>query len=117
MDNLLVYFAAKRIASFADLVPVIQNDESREIIRKLSSSAEALSNKYPIGDMITFVNQEYEILIGRRINDVTERSDDMQPLFLPLMEFCIRYQKGIADSVFLHIAENRYYIYFNYYDK
>lgn len=114
--DLLNYFALTRIESFAESLTTINDEDNNEIIRKLSAAAGEVTKRYSIGDIIKYINNEYESLIGKCKNGVTEISRDMQVAFFPLVEFCIKYQTGINDDVFLFLAAYRSDIYISYYD-
>lgn len=117
IDDLLNYFAIKRIESFADSITTITDEANREIIWKLTEEAGKIAKKYSIGTIIKYINNEYETLFGKSENGVTEISEDMHTVFFPLIEFCIKYQTGISDEVFLFLAESKWFIYINYYDE
>ena len=117
IDDLLNYFAIKRIESFADSITTITDEANRETIRKLTEEAGKVAKKYSIGTIIKYINNEYETLFGKSENGVTEISEDMHTVFFPLVEFCIKYQTGISDNVFLFLAESKWFIYINYYDE
>ena len=117
LEDLLNYFAIKRIESFSEPLPTITDEANRETIRMLSDAAGKIAKQYPIGTIIKYINSEHESLFGKSENGVTEISEDMQAAFFPLVEFCIKYQAGINEQVFLFLAENHWFIYINYYDE
>ena len=117
MDDLLNYFAIKRIESFAESITTITDEANRKTIQKLSDEAGEVAKKYSTGAIIKYINYEHESLFGKSEDGVTEISEDMQTAFFPLVEFCIKYQTGIADQVFLFLAENKWFIYISYYDE
>lgn len=117
MDDLLNYFAIKRIESFSDSLGTITDETNRKIIQQLSEAAGIVAKRYSTGTIIKYINCEYESLFGESENGVTEVSEDMHATFFPIVEFCIKYQSGINDQVFLFLAENKWFIYINYYDE
>lgn len=117
LDDLLDYFAIKRIESFAESLTTITDEANRETIRKLTDAAGEVAKKYSTGTIIKYINGEYESLFGKSEDDSTEFLEDVQTVFFPLVEFCITYQTGISDQVFLFLAENRWFIYISYYDE
>lgn len=116
LDDLLDYFLIQRIKCLTQLIPTIEDETNQEIIRQLSDAANEIAKKYSTGDIIKYINNEYEILFGKYKDGVAVISKDMRTAFTPLVEFCIKYQTGINDSVFLHLAENKFFIYVDYYD-
>ena len=117
MEDLLNYFAIKRIESFSDSLTTITDEANRETIQKLTEEAGKVAKKYSAGTIIKYINNNYESLFGKSENGVTEISEDMHTAFFPLVEFCIKYQTGISDEVFLFLAESKWFIYINYYDE
>lgn len=115
-DDLLNFFAIKKIQSFSESLTAIKDETNRKIIRKLSDAATTVAKQYSIGDIIKYTNSKYESLFAKKQNDETELSKDTQAIFFPLVEFCIKYQNGIDESVFMFLAENHWFIYINYYD-
>lgn len=116
LNELLDYFALKRIESFEEALAAIEDEDSNEIVHKLSDAAGEVAKRYSIGDIVKYINNEYESLFGKCKNGVTEISRDMQSAFFPLVEFCIKYQTGISDDVFGFLAEYRCDVYISYYD-
>lgn len=117
LDDLLDYFAIKRIESFAESLTTITDEANRETIQKLTDAAGEVAKKYSTGTIIKYINSEYESLFGKGEDGITEISEDMQAAFFPLVEFCIKYQSGVDNQVFLFLAENKWFIYINYYDE
>ena len=115
MEDLLNYFAIKRIESFADSLITIEDETNQETIKKLTEEAGKVAKKYSTGTIIKYINNDYEAIFGK--NGVTEISENMRTAFFPLVEFCIKYQTGINDKVFLFLAESKWFIYINYYDE
>ena len=87
---------------------------NRETIQKLTDAAGEVAKKYSTGTIIKYINSEYESLFGKGEDGVTEISENMQAAFFPLVEFCIKYQSGVDNQVFLFLAENKWFIYITY---
>ncbi len=115
--NLLDYFCAKHIISFLDVIPLIKDESQKGNIKTLCSCTEELLKKYKIGDIIKFVNKEYTSLFNEGEDRKNNMFADKRKLFFPLVEFCISYQNGISDSVFSYLADNKWFIYINYYGE
>lgn len=114
LDDLLDYFALKRIASFSEFLASIEDETNRQTIRNLSDDADKVAKQYSIGAIIKYINIAYESLFGKSEDVETEK---LQDIFFPLIEFCIKYQSGINDTVFLFLAEHKWFIYISYYDE
>ena len=117
MEDLLNYFAIKRIESFTESLTTITDETNLKTIQELSDAAGEVAKRYSTGTIIKYINCEYESLFGKSEDGVTEISEDMHAAFFPIIEFCIKYQTGISDEVFLFLAESKWFIYINYYDE
>ena len=117
MDDLLNYFAIKRIESFAESITTITDEANRKTIQKLSDEAGEVAKKYSTGAIIKYINYEHESLFGKSEDGATEISEDMHTAFFPIVEFCIKYQTGINNQVFLFLADKKWFVYISYYDE
>lgn len=111
VENLFDYFIAKRISTFATEIDSVKEAEQQEKLKKLIDVALIITDAFSIGEIIKFINNDYKKIIIRNNTD-----KDMQELFFPLVEFCIKYQSGISDEVFLFLAMEHWFVFINYYD-
>lgn len=113
LDNLLDFFAVKRIASFSAAINVVKEPDKQAVLTALTDLASATERSFATGKIIHYINNEYETLWGEK----TGPTEDIRNLFYPLVEFCIRFQTGISDAVFMHMATKHWFVYITYYDE
>lgn len=113
LENILDFFAVKRIASFSVAINTVKEPDKQAVLTTLTDLALVAQKSFAIGKIIRYINNEYENLLGEKAG-VTE---DIRNLFFPLVEFCIQFQTGISDPVFMHIATKHWFVYITYYDE
>lgn len=113
LENLLDFFAVKRIASFSAAINAVKEPDKQAVLTALTDLALVTPKSFATGKIIRYINNEYETLLGEK----TGATEDVHNLFFPLVEFCIQFQTGISDPVFMHIATKHWFVYITYYDE
>ena len=113
LENILDFFAVKRIASFSVAINTVKEPDKQTVLTALTDLALKTQKSFATGKIIQYINSEYETLLGEK----TDATEDVRNLLFPLVEFCIQFQTGISDHVFMHIATKHWFIYITYYDE
>lgn len=113
LENILDFFAVKRIASFSAAIDAVNGADKQAVLTALTDLALAAQKSFATGKIIRYINNEYETLLEEK----TGTTEDIRNLFFPLVEFCIQFQTGISDHVFMHIATKHWFVYITYFDE
>lgn len=113
LENILDFFALKRIASFSAAINVVNEPDKQAVLTALTDLALVTQKSFSTGKVIQYINNEYETLLEER----TGTTEDIRNLFFALVEFCIQFQTGVSASVFAHLADKHWFVYITYYDE
>lgn len=117
LEDLLNYFAVQKIASFGNYLSCIEKEEYKAIISDLSEKAKSEFAKYSTGNIITYFNNNYTDIFAVEEENEINLYSDLKDAFFPSVDFCIKYQTGISDSVFEFLAEYHWYVWIEFFDQ
>lgn len=115
LSDLLDYLALRKLTSLAKASASIEDEDKKQAFQRVIDLAEQTLCQYKVGEIIKYINASYQqILDKRNANDELKR--DLNNAFYPTVEFCIQFQQGISEDIFLYLAENHWYVFSRYFD-
>lgn len=104
LDEYVNYLIFVKISLFSEATDTIITDENKNKVITLSNISKEKIKNVTIQDLIKFINYSYiDLLNNKEVSSAT-------------IDFCIKYQNGIDNFVFIWIAENKPYIFISEYD-
>lgn len=103
-DDYINYLMLIKISSFSEMIENIIAEDNKNKISILSNIAKDKIKSVTVQDFIKYINSTYiDLLNNEDISSIT-------------LDFCIKYQNGISNTVFIWLAENKPYIFIGKYD-
>lgn len=105
LNEYINYLMLVKISSFSEMIENIITEDNKSKISTLSNIAKDKVKSVTVQDLIKFTNSTYiDLFNNEDISSIT-------------LDFCIKYQNGISNSVFIWLAENKPYIFISNYDN
>ncbi len=104
LNDYINYLLLVKISSFSEMIDIIIAEDNKSKISTLSNIAKDKIKSVTVQDLIKYINSTYiDLLNNEDISSIT-------------LDFCIKYQNGISNTVFIWLAENKPYVFIGKYD-
>lgn len=109
LDDYYLYLLSIKFAAMREVIPVLSQNEDKDMIAVLSSNAEKAISTISSGDVIRFINGNIHLIFTR-----DERFYDMQSVTL---DFIAKYNTGIRKDTFLFLCKEHGYLMIDQFDQ
>lgn len=98
IEDFLDYLTRNKIIVMREIIPNIKTQENQRLFEELVDKLEKKLDSIPKGQIIRFINESYKELFDEKYRKFG--------LIDVVMEYILKFQNGIHDSVFFFIIEN-----------
>lgn len=109
LDELRLFFLAKKISSMREIIPYINTDENKAIVEDLTLICYKYCDGIGHGAAIKYINKHYKRIFNKNKLDHT--------LVDTVLDFILDYNKGIKKPVWMFLADQYGYRLLNEYGK
>ncbi len=116
-DDYINYHALSKIIKFSEVVNYLISEDNKGYLCEIIGCAKISLEIIKTGDIIKFINANYQKLIYTELLDLVNDTHDDVDLFDVTYNYCIEYQNGISNDVMLFLINYHSYKLFDDYDK
>lgn len=109
LDEFRLFFLAKKIGDMEEIIPYINTDENKTIVKDLSLACRKYCEKLGQGAVIKYINESYRCIFNK--NKLDHALADVT------LEFIYEHNKGIKKPVWMFLADEYGYRLLNEYVK
>lgn len=109
LDEFRLFFLAKKIGGMEEIIPYINTDENKTIVKDLSLACRKYCEKLGQGAVIKYINESYRRIFNK--NKLDHALADVT------LEFIYEHNKGIKKPVWMFLADEYGYRLLNEYAK
>lgn len=109
LNDYIIYLFLLKFRALEEILPLLQQDEHKEVVSKLSQKASIICNTVDTGNIVRFINTHIE-----EIFEIENHLHDIRDVTLELIK---KYSTGIDYSVYTYLCSNHYYLVIGNFDS
>lgn len=109
IDDFFVFLFVRKISSFSEVIPLIAAKDNQMTVSHLVEEAKGKFSLYPKGDVVIFLNSNYQVIFSDERSDCGIKNCALQLI--------AQYQSSLSDELFMYLIQAMPEKIFANYDK